>query len=239
MSKGGTGKTTTAINLAAGLARHDRRVLLIDCDVQGQVATGLGVEAGLGLAEFVRGDADMSAVLIEARPELYLMAGGRSLVGLEWEIARVDFRSEETIGIALRPLDEYFDYVLLDTAPGYSPLLINVFFYATEVLCPVTLQTMAVHGLLTFVKRLAAIRKHHDVYLSYVLPIALDRRYAQTGEIMGELEAHFNTTLCDPIRTGARLSEAPAHGQHIFEHAPRSNGAADYEELTRRVLRDE
>jgi chromosome partitioning protein len=148
-------------------------------------------------------------------------------------------RSEETLRNALTPLNDYFDYILLDTAPGYNPLLINILFYANEVLCPVTLETMSIQGLLDFVNRLKAIQEHHSVRLSYVLPTMLDRRYAQTDELLEELATHFDPILCQPIRTDIKLSEAPAFGQTIFEFEPKSKGAQDYEALAKRVLADE
>ena len=239
LAKGGVGKTTTAVNLAAGLARAGRRVLVVDTDTQGQVAHALGVTADVGLYEFVKGDATAADVLVEARPNLYVMGGGRNLALLEKEITLKQFRVEWALHDALSPLDSYFNYVIVDTAPAWGVLAINTFAYANELLCPVTLEMLAVKGLIDFLDRVNPIIQATGAELRYVLPTMQDRRLAQTGEILSQLQSTFGEMLCEPIRSNVRLSEAGGHGQHIFEYAPDSKGAADYKKLTERILADE
>lgn len=240
LSKGGVGKTTTAVNLAAALAAIGRRVLLIDTDTQGQAGQALGVNGDVGLAELVLGEASAGEAIARARPGLDLLAGGPRLAAVKQEIARTEFRAEETLAGKLGPIGARYDYVILDTAPGWDPLQANVLFYAREVLAPVSLETMAVKGLVTFVQRLTDIQRYRpDLQLRYVLPTGLDRRVKQSGEILAQLEASFGALLCHPIRYNVRLSEAPAHGQHIFEYDEASAGAEDYAALTRRVVGDE
>lgn len=239
LAKGGVGKTTTSVSLAAGLANAGRRVLLIDTDTQGQVCHALGVDTKHGLYELVEEGVAPGDVLLEARSNLYVLAGGRQLAMLERAISRKDFRPESTLSNALTPLNEYFDYVIIDTAPAWGTLAVNVLTYAEELLCPVTLETLAVQGLIDFLERVQPIIQHTGSKLSYVLPTMLDRRFSQTREIMEQLQEHFGSLLCEPIRANIRLSEAPAHGQHIFEYEPKSRGAADYKQLTQRVINDE
>ncbi|HEX7976696.1 MAG TPA: AAA family ATPase, partial [Anaerolineales bacterium] len=119
LSKGGVGKTTTAVSLAAGLARAGKSVLLVDVDTQGQVAKALGVEPACGLADLVLGEAALPEAVLECRPNLGLLAGGRALAGLKRLITRQDFGGEQTLSEALAPLDGRYDYVILDTAPGW------------------------------------------------------------------------------------------------------------------------
>ena len=238
--KGGQAKTTTAVNLAHCLTQHEQRVLLIDTDVQGQVTKSLGVTPHYGLSHLINGDdIDIWQTLYQARPELYVLAGGNSLAGLSREIARTDFRSEWILADAIAPLHEYFDFILIDTPPGYSPILINALLCATEVLAPVTLQSMSLQGLVALTQRIQQIRRHQAINLTYVLPTMVDRRYAATAEIMAELKTHYGTTVCEPIRTDARMSEAPAFGQTIFEYAPGSNASTDYKTFTTKVLTHE
>ena len=104
LSKGGVGKTTTAINLAAGLARAGQRVLLVDVDTQGQVAKALRVQATSGLAEVMAGEAQLELAIVAVRQRLWLLAGGRSLAGLKRVIARKDFGGERLLAEALAPL---------------------------------------------------------------------------------------------------------------------------------------
>ncbi len=233
--KGGTGKTTAAVNLAAALSLLNRRVLLVDLDTQGQAGTHLGHTAVPGVADFIRGQ----NTLIFGRHNLDLLAGGNDLAGLKMEIARRPFGGEHVIADALRPLHGNYDYIILDTGPGFDSLSIAALFAADEVLAPVKLEPLAVDGLVQFVQQLTNIQHHRDVELRYIVPSALDRRVAQTGEIHEQLLAHFGGLVCDPIRYNVRLSEAAGHGQHIFEYDPGSNGAADFATLTERVLNDE
>jgi len=130
LSKGGTGKTSTAVNLAAGLAAQGQRVLLIDTDTQGQAALALGVAPEVGLAELMAGEISAPEALCVARERLWLLAGGPGLSGIQRLIARQDFGGERLLAQALAPYAGRYDFVLLDTAPGWDSLLINVLFYA-------------------------------------------------------------------------------------------------------------
>jgi chromosome partitioning protein len=233
--KGGTGKTTVAVNLSAALSLLNRRVLLVDLDTQGQAGKHLGHTAVPGVADFVRGE----NTIILGRHNLDLLAGGNDLAGLKTEISRKPYGGERVIADALRPLHERYDYIILDTGPGFDSLSIAALFAASEVLAPVKLEPLAVDGLVQFVQQLVNIQRHHAVELRYIVPSALDRRVAQTGEIHGQIQTHFAGQVCEPIRYNVRLSEAAGHGKHIFEYDPGSNGAADFAVLTERVLSDE
>lgn len=239
LAKGGVGKTTTSVNLAAGLAQHGKRVLVIDTDTQGQVSHALGISPTKGLYEYVQGEATAGETLVEARDNLFVLAGGRNLALLEKEVTIKQFRIEWVLHDALSPLNEYFNYIIIDTPPAWGVLAVNTFAYAQELLCPVTLEMLAVKGLIDFIDRVGPIIASTGAELRYVLPTMQDRRVAQTGEILEDLQSTFGARLCAPIRENVRLSEAGGHGQHIFEYAPTSNGANDYRKLTERILADE
>ncbi len=238
LSKGGVGKTTTAVNLAAGLALAGRRVLLIDVDTQGQAAKLLGCAPAAGLAEVAGGEMPVEQAASAAREHLDLLAGGRGLATLKRVITRKDFGGEQTIAEALAPLDDAYDYAILDTAPGWDALSVNALFYASEVLTPVSLEIMTLQSLLDFNQSLAAIQRYHPLTLRYIVPTFFDRRVRKSDEIRGQLAHHFGARLCEPIRYNVRLSEAPGYGQTIFEYAPHSPGADDYRSLAERVMSD-
>lgn len=240
LSKGGVGKTTTAVNLAAGLAGIGKDVLVIDLDSQGQASKMLGVQADAGLSDAISGDAGLIGSIVPARENLSVLSGGVGLAGLKRLIARKDFGGERTVAEALTPLDGAYDYVILDTAPGWDALTVNALFYADEVLAPVALEVMALQGLIDFTNNLASIQRYHEhLRFRYILPTFMDRRVKKSEEILGQLATYYDGQLCDPIRYNVRLSEAPGYGQTIYEYAPRSYGAEDYRALTERIKNDE
>jgi chromosome partitioning protein len=239
LSKGGVGKTTTVVNLAAGLARAGQRVLLVDMDTQGQLARALGVQAQAGVTDVALGELSADQAVLNVRDGIWLLAGGRSLAGLKRVIARKDFGGEQTLTEALAPLEGQYDLVLVDTAPAWDTLTVNTMFYANQVLIPVSLEVLALQGLIEFVRSLDSIQKYHpELSLRYILPTFMDRRVRKSEEILAQMIGYYNELVCDPIRYNVRLSEAPGYGQTIFEYAPHSAGAEDYQRLTERLVND-
>lgn len=240
LSKGGVGKTTTAVNLAAGLANQGKRVLLLDVDTQGQVGRALGYNPGAGLAEYLSGEIDFDKACALVRPNLWLMAGGRSLAGLKQVITRKETAGERTLIEALTGLEDRYDYILVDTAPGWDALTVNVLFFVDTVLAPVSLEVMTLQGLMEFSRSMAGIQKYHpDLGLRYIVPTFYDRRVKKSAEILEQLQNYFGERVCEPVRYNVRLSEAPGYGQTIFEYSPNSSGAEDYRKLTERIIQDE
>ena len=239
LSKGGVGKTTTAVNLSAGLARTGYRVLLIDTDTQGQASRALGVASEAGLAELISGEASPAEAIQEVRERLYLLAGGRNLAGLKRTIDRKDFGGENTLAEGLEMLDSSYDFAILDTAPGWDSLTVNVLFYADEILAPVSMEILTVSGLLYFQQSIQAIQKYKpELEIRYVLPTFMDGRVKKSEEILAQLQSVFHEKLCSPIRYSVRLSEAPGFGQTIYEYAPASSGVEDYQALVERISKD-
>ena len=240
LSKGGVAKTTTAVNLAYGLAQAGRKILLIDTDTQGHCARLLGVTPEGGLAELLEGTARPGELLLEARPNLWLLAGGPRLGETKNLISKRDFGREAALAEALEPFERDFDIGILDTSPGWDVMTVNVLFYANEILCPVSLEALSVDGFLGFLQGIEPILQHRRrsrerFELSYVVPTFMDGRVRKSAEILAQLSGHFGGKLCEPIRYSVRLSEAPAFGQTIFEYAPGDRGAEDYQKLIERV----
>jgi chromosome partitioning protein len=238
VSKGGTGKTTTAVNLSAGLAKAGHRVLLVDTDVQGQCSKALGVQPPAGLAELILEEATLAEATYQARERLRLLAGGRALAGVKRLIARKDFGGERTLSEALQPAEGHYDYVILDTSPSYDVLNVNSLFYCHEILAPVSLEILTLLGLADFQRSLQDIQEYHGLELRYVLPTFYDRRVSKSDEILSQLQAYYPEQVCSPIRYNVRLSEAAGFGQTIFEYSPSSAGAQDYGRLTEEVAQD-
>ena len=236
LSKGGVGKTTTSVNLAAGLALAGKKVLLVDTDTQGQSSFMLGIKPKGGLTELVTEELSPQEAIVEARPNLWVLAGGKSLAGLKRLIDRKDYGGELTIAQALTAIEKDYDYVVVDTSPGWDPLTVNVLFYVNELLIPVSLEVMSIQGFGEFLKSIASIQKYRkEIQLKYVLPTFRDMRIKKGSEFLEQLEKLYGDKVCSPIRYNVRLAEAPAYGQTIYEFAPGSNGAQDYRDLIRKV----
>lgn len=234
-AKGGVAKTTSCVNLGAGLALLGYRTLLIDCDTQGQVTKSLGVQAGEGLAELMQGEASLEDVQIEARENLFVIAGGGKLSGVKRMISQRDMRSELVLSEALEDLQGY-DFVLLDTAPSWDVLNVNCLFYVDEILIPVSMEVLALQGIGDLLGRVKEVQRYRDdLIVRGVIPTFYDGRVKKSAEILEQLERHFPDAVWPIVRYNSKLSEAPGFGQNIFEYAKRSNGAADYARLAERL----
>jgi chromosome partitioning protein len=244
MAKGGVGKTTTAVNLAHGLASMGKRVLLVDCDTQGQVAKFLGEKPLCGLYEFIteRLEDGQSIARNDAihrcRENLWILDGGIRLVELKnWLGEQAREVRQTVLAKKLIPKEGALDFLIFDCAPGWDVLSVNILMAASEVLCPVALQGPSMQGLKTFFRYLQSAQKINlQLRIEYILPTMFDRRTRHSHEIFSQLKKYFSRQICDPIHYNVRLSEAPTSGQTIFEYDARAQGAKDYQNLTRRIL---
>ena len=237
--KGGTGKTTTVVNLAAGLAMRGERVLCIDLDAQGNLATYLGVHHSCTLTQLLLGEAETRSCIVQARENLDLIPSGLDLLQAEgtlWQMkdhktAR-NMLSERMQGI------NTYDYILLDHSPSASLLNESGLLYAHPVIVPVSMDYLALVGIRQVLQMLKSIRQNlgHDVQVALVVPTFYYAWLRKDREIMGILHNHFTKKLAEPIRAGVRLSEAPSHKKSIYEYAPRSAGSLDYARLVERVV---
>ena len=240
LSKGGVGKTTTAVNLSAGLALSGFKVLLVDTDTQGQDSYMLGIKPVAGLTELLTKEVDRNRAIIPARKNLWLLSGGKSLAGVKRIIDRKDFGGEMILSEALSPLENLFDYIVVDTSPGWDPLTVNVLFYVKEVLVPVALEVMALQGLVEFLKSLSSIQNYRkDVSLKYIVPTFLDKRIGSPVKILDKLLELYEDFVCSPIHYNSSFADAPAFGQTTYEFAPGSTGTDDFKKLVRRVAGDD
>jgi len=244
MAKGGVGKTTTAVNLAHGLASMGKRVLLVDCDTQGQVAKFLGEKPPCGLYEFITERLEdgqsiaRNDTIHRCRENLWILDGGIRLVELKNWLGEQPREVRQTVlAKKLIPREGALDFLIFDCAPGWDVLSVNILMAASEVLCPVALQGPSMQGLKTFFRYLQSAQKINlELRLEYILPTMFDRRTRHSHEIFSQLKKYFSRQICDPIHYNVRLSEAPANGQTIFEYDVQAKGARDYQNLTRRIL---
>lgn len=231
--KGGTGKTTTAVNLAAGVAERGLRVLLIDTDAQGNVGVSLGIHGERSLYHILIEGADPGEAAVPVRKHLEVITSDPSLAAAEIWLARQEpeVRSRLlTRRLNLMQVSRRYDYVVLDCGPSLNLLNQNALSYADEVVIPVTCDYLALVGVKQVLRTIREVERHlhHAVRISAVLPTFYDARTRLACEVLEALQGHFKDRCLPPIRTNTRLAEAPSHRKTIFEHAPDSYGAEDY-----------
>ena len=201
LSKGGVGKTTTSVNLSSGLALAGYKVLLVDTDTQGQSSYILGKKPRAGLTELLTKELAPEECIVRARKNLWLLAGGKSLAGVKRIIDKKSFGAEWALSTAMKELDSRYDFIIIDTAPGWDQLIVNVLFYATEVLVPVALEVMPLQGLAEFMKSLGSIQKYRkEIVLKYIVPTFMDTRIKGPETIFSQLEKLYPEYMCTPIR---------------------------------------
>jgi len=237
LSKGGVGKSSTCVSLAHGLALAGKKVLLVDTDDQGQDSYLLGVAPPYGLADVLGEDVKPEAALYEARDNLWILSGGKPLSGIKRLIGRKDFGAERALSSALAPIEDTFDFVIVDTSPSWDTLTINALFYCTEVLTPVSLEILTLNSLVEFAERLKSVQSYNKkLEYKYLLPTFWDRRVKKSSEILEQLRKYYPSIVCDPVKYSVRLSESGGFGKTIYEYAPGSTGAQDYEKIVQRIL---
>ncbi len=237
--KGGTGKTTTAVNLAAGIADRGFETLLIDVDAQGNVGTSLGIRGERTLYHLLVDDKTKPEdVIVPVRGHLDVVTADATLAMAEVFLARVDSGRDRVLADKLAGLRAKYQYIVLDCGPSLSLLNQNALSFADEVLIPVSCDYLALVGVKQVLKTLKDIDKHlgHTVRISGVVPTFFDARTRLAREAVDTLSGHFGERLYEPIRRSTRLAEAPSHRQTIFEYAPDSPGAEDYRRLVARYV---
>lgn len=237
-SKGGTGKTTTSIHLAAGLARAGKRVLLIDSDPQGNVSGSLGIAASKTLYHLYIEKTPLLECIVRARENLDILPADRTLAAVDqWLV--MQSRREEVLRRRLEVIEGY-DFVLIDTAPSFSLVGLNALMVAQEAWVPVSMEFLALEGLRQVAGNLRVVEEElkHKLPIHYVIPTFFDARHKKSQEVLQLLHEAYGARVTVPIRADVRLSEAPSFHKTIFEHAPSSRGAADYQALIERIEND-
>src|SRR5258706_14296272 len=239
--KGGTGKTTTAVNLAAGLAEREHEVLLIDTDAQGNVGVSLGVAGERSLYHVLVESADPTEVAVPVRGKLDVITSDATLAAAEIWLARQNTDARARIltkRLNMMAISRRYDYVIIDCGPSLNLLNQNALSYADEVIIPVTCDYLALVGVKQVLRTIKDVERHlgHAVRVSAVLPTFYDGRTRLAREVLETLQGHFKHKCLEPIRHNTRLAEAPSHKKTIFEYAPLSHGAADYNRVCDWVL---
>jgi chromosome partitioning protein len=244
--KGGVGKTTTAVNLAAALALHGVRVLLIDLDPQGNASTALGIDHAVGtpsVYDVLLGGRPLADVVsvVEAAPRLRCVPATLDLAGADIELTSHVAR-EHRLGRALDALlsssDARYDYVFIDCPPSLGLLTVNAMVAARELLIPIQCEYYALEGLAQLLSTVDLVRAHlnPDLALSTVLLTMYDSRTRLADQVADEVRRHFGDAVLAPmVPRNVRVSEAPGFGQTVITYDPGSRGALAYLQAAREL----
>ena len=241
--KGGVGKTTTTINLAASIADRGYRVLIVDIDPQGNATSGLGIEK----SEI---DQDIYNVLIDEVPlketihhtstkKLDIVPATINLSGAETELISMMAR-ETRLKSAIDTVNDDYDFIFVDCPPSLGQLSINAFTASDSILIPVQSEYYAMEGLSQLLNTIRLVQKHFnkDLGVEGVLLTMLDARTNLGAEVVKEVQSYFNKKVYKTIIPRiTKLAEAPSYGKPITEYAPKSRGSQVYDSLAKEVLK--
>ncbi|WP_285223115.1 ParA family protein [Frankia sp. AgPm24] len=233
--KGGVGKTTSTVNLAAALASHGVRVLVIDLDPQGNASTALGIEHHSGVPsiyEVLLGDRPLDEVIVPSAeaPELYCAPATIDLAGAEIELVSLVAR-ENRLRRAIAGLQREIDYVFIDCPPSLGLLTVNALVAAREILIPIQCEYYALEGLGMLLRNVELVQAHlnQDLRLSTILLTMYDSRTRLADQVVQEVKEHFgDRVLSTTIPRNVRLAEAPSYGQSALTYDPTSRGSLSY-----------
>jgi len=235
--KGGVGKTTTTVNIAAGLAKKGFKVLILDLDGQGNISTCLHLKADKDMYNLLVERLDADQCVTKVADNLFVIPSNETLEKAEIILSGQPAR--ETI--LKRQMEDLrgYDFVFLDCPPSLGLLNQNALLYASEAFIPVSTDFLGVNALKKMIHEIETINEifSHECRISMIIPTMYDRRNKTCKVHLNEIKKSFNgAPIADPIRINSKLKETPLAGKNIFDYAKYSRGAEDYQRLIEKML---
>ncbi|MEP1489194.1 MAG: AAA family ATPase [Algibacter sp.] len=240
--KGGVGKTTTSINLAASLGVLEKKVLLIDADPQANASSGIGIDIEtieIGTYQVLEhSNSAKAAILKTETPNLDIIPAHIDLVAIEIELVDKEAR-EYMLKKALTEVKDDYDFILIDCAPSLGLLTLNALTAADAVIIPIQCEYFALEGLGKLLNTIKSVQKIHNPELDIegLLLTMYDSRLRLSNQVVEEVQTHFNNMVFQTIiQRNVRLSEAPSYGESIINYDASSKGASNYLSLAKEII---